>query len=113
MRRRFLNPFGAGTDDDDEEISSGGNALYQTSLADKSDNNVDRNGDATATATAVKKQGTGGGTSPLTVAGYAVAGVGAIVLLNSAMTLARVGAGSSDKVSGQLIKVIMNHRIYK
>ncbi len=61
---------------------------------------VDRQG-ASSSATAVKKQGGGGGggNDPMTLAGYAMAGVGAMVLIQSAVTLARVGMKSGgDKV---------------
>ena len=105
VKDKLLNPFGSSTDGDgDDEAFDDNNALYQTPLlTEKHDSDVAGNSyvDRGGESTAVKKQGSGGGgTSPLTLAGYAVAGVGAVVLLQSAMTLAKVGAQTGgDKVS--------------
>ncbi len=122
VRDKLLSPFSGGDNDDDggggqSSSFDDNNALYQTPLltekhdADVGGNSyVDRHGNPGGEP--VKKQGGGGGgTSPLTLAGYAVAGVGAVVLLQSAMTLARVGAqAGGDKVHYISVQLRIGHR---
>lgn len=65
---------------------------------------VDRHGDAGSPAlNGVKKQDGGGGSNPMALAGYAVAGIAGMVLLSSAMTVGRFG-GQGTKVISRTLK---------